>query len=60
MGVKSPAPPIVALFGLLGIGIDEQGVIWPTPAAPTQDDRAARHRPAKGSVEAPPGTLTEE
>ena len=25
VGVKSPAPPIVALFGLLGIGIGEQG-----------------------------------
>lgn len=27
-GVKSPAPPIVALFGLLGIVIGEQGVAW--------------------------------
>ena len=25
-GVKSPAPPVVALFGLLGIVIGEQGV----------------------------------
>ena len=27
-GVKSPAPPIVALFGLLGIVIGEQGAAW--------------------------------
>ena len=28
VGVKSPAPPIFALFGLLGIVIGEQGVAW--------------------------------
>ena len=28
LGVKSPAPPIVALVGLLGIVIGEQGVPW--------------------------------
>jgi len=28
LGVKSPAPPIVALFGLLGMVIGEQGVPW--------------------------------
>lgn len=28
LGVKSPAPPIVALFGLLGIVMGEQGVPW--------------------------------
>ena len=28
LGVKSPAPPIVALFGLLGIVIGEQGLPW--------------------------------
>ena len=28
LGVKSPAPPIVALFGLLGIVVGEQGVPW--------------------------------
>ena len=28
LGVKSPAPPLVALFGLLGIVIGEQGVPW--------------------------------
>ena len=27
-GVKSPAPPLVALVGLLGFVIGEQGVIW--------------------------------
>lgn len=28
LGVKSPAPPLVALFGLLGIVMGEQGVPW--------------------------------
>ena len=28
LGVKSPAPPVVALFGLLGILIGEQGLPW--------------------------------
>ena len=28
LGVKSPAPPLVALVGLLGIVIGEQGVPW--------------------------------
>jgi len=28
LGVKSPAPPILALFGLLGMVIGEQGVPW--------------------------------
>jgi len=28
LGVRSPAPPIVALFGLLGMVIGEQGVPW--------------------------------
>ena len=28
LGVKSPAPPVIALFGLLGIVIGEQGVPW--------------------------------
>ena len=28
LGVKSPAPPVVALFGLLGIVAGEQGVPW--------------------------------
>ena len=28
IGVKSPAPPLVALVGLLGIVIGEQGVPW--------------------------------
>ena len=28
LGVKSPAPPVVALFGLLGIVIGEQGMPW--------------------------------
>ena len=60
VGVKSPAPPIVALFGLLGIGIDEQGVIWPTPAAPHRTIGQHDTGQPKGSVEAPPGTLTEE
>ena len=27
-GVKSPAPPIVALFGLLGMVLGEQGAGW--------------------------------
>ena len=34
-GVKSPAPPLVALFGLLGIVAGEQGVAWlKSPPAP--------------------------
>ncbi len=28
LGVKSPAPPLVALVGLLGIVLGEQGVPW--------------------------------
>ncbi len=28
LGVKSPAPPIMALFGLFGMVIGEQGVPW--------------------------------
>ena len=28
VGVRSPAPPMVALFGLLGILIGEQGLPW--------------------------------
>jgi len=28
IGVRSPAPPLVALVGLLGIVIGEQGVPW--------------------------------
>ncbi len=28
LGVKSPAPPIVALFGLLGIVVGEHGLPW--------------------------------
>ncbi len=28
IGVKSPAPPLVALVGLLGIVLGEQGVPW--------------------------------
>ena len=28
LGIKSPAPPIVALFGLLGIVTGEQGATW--------------------------------
>ncbi len=28
LGVKSPAPPIVALFGLLGMVAGEQGWPW--------------------------------
>ena len=28
LGVKSPAPPLVALVGLLGIVIGEQGLPW--------------------------------
>jgi XapX domain-containing protein len=28
IGVRSPAPPLVALFGLLGIVAGEQGVPW--------------------------------
>ncbi len=28
IGVRSPAPPLVALFGLLGIVAGEQGVLW--------------------------------
>ena len=28
IGVRSPAPPLVALFGLLGIVIGEQGLPW--------------------------------
>ena len=28
LGIKSPAPPIVALFGLLGMVTGEQGATW--------------------------------
>ncbi len=28
LGVRSPAPPLVALVGLLGIVLGEQGVPW--------------------------------
>ena len=28
LGIKSPAPPIVALFGLLGMVTGEHGVTW--------------------------------
>ncbi|MBV9094934.1 MAG: DUF1427 family protein [Streptosporangiaceae bacterium] len=28
LGVRSPAPPLVALVGLLGIVVGEQGVPW--------------------------------
>ena len=28
LGVRSPAPPLVALVGLLGIVLGEQGVTW--------------------------------
>ena len=35
-GVKSPAPPVVALFGLLGIVIGEQGAVWLKNAVPRQ------------------------
>ena len=50
LGVKSPAPPVVALFGLLGIVAGEQGLPWakrlvaerPVPAlrSPTLEQRA--------------------
>ena len=40
LGVKSPAPPIVALFGLLGMVIGEQGIPW------------ARHQYQRLTVEA--------
>ena len=44
-GVKSPAPPVVALFGLLGIVIGEQGVAWMKSAAPRQGTVEVERRP---------------
>ena len=44
-GVKSPAPPVVALFGLLGIVIGEQGAAWLKNAAPWQGTAVVEHRP---------------
>ncbi len=54
VGLKSPAPPIVAL----GIVIGEQGVIW-LKQAPLRT--VAQHDTAqpKGGVKAPPDALTE-
>ena len=43
LGVKSPAPPIVALVGLLGIVIGEQGLPW------AQERIADRHMTASSS-----------
>lgn len=50
LGVKSPAPPIVALFGLLGIVIGEQG------ASSVKRCMADRHVSAPASQS--PGQLT--
>ena len=46
LGVKSPAPPVVALFGLLGIVIGEQGLPW------VKERIAERHAPASSTVAA--------
>ena len=47
IGVRSPAPPLVALVGLLGIVIGEQGVPW------VKERIADRHATASSSL--PPG-----
>ena len=50
LGVKSPAPLLVALFGLLGIVIGEQGMPW------VQVQIAKRHATAVSSpAPVPPG-----
>jgi XapX domain-containing protein len=48
-GVRSPAPPIVALAGLLGMVLGERGVIvirqhfWPPDSAPISNQDGDRH-----------------
>ncbi len=44
LGVKSPAPPVVALFGLLGIVVGEQGLPW------VKERVADRHATASSTV----------
>ncbi len=59
-GIKSPAPPIVALFGLLGIVIGEQGVIWlRQPSFPSTVVQHDAGQP-QGSIEASPGRTVGE
>ncbi len=41
LNVKSPAPPIFALFGLLGMVVGEQGVPWAKQHFLHGQDRAA-------------------
>jgi XapX domain-containing protein len=45
-GVRSPAPPLIALLGLLGMVLGEQavGVVKSHFAAPIQQDSAGEHR----------------
>ena len=50
-GVKSPAPPVVALFGLLGIVIGEQGAAWLKNAAPSQSTVEVERRPSPAPPE---------
>lgn len=48
LGVRSPAPPIVALVGLLGILIGEQAVPYARHLlAPTSKEVAAPHSTAR-------------
>ena len=48
-GVKSPAPPLVALFGLLGIVMGEQGVAWLKSRGAPPHEVAGLDRPTSAS-----------